>query len=272
MFLAILHYKVSREDIEPYLPEHIAFLKEGYAKGDLVVSGPMLNNKGGVIFSTLTRRPEFEEFLRKDPFMIHDLASYEIIAFEPTRFHPDFASFVQDSEQEDIALVPYTSEWEVRFKEEVAALAAIFGDNLIKIHHIGSTSIPGIVAKPIIDILPVVKDIHGVDPLTSSFEALGYEVKGEFGMPGRRFFVKKQDGKRAFNVHTFQEGHPDIGRHLRFRDYLIAHPKEAAAYSELKKKLVMKSSTDIERYCWGKEDFIKDIDEKASLWHVRLAT
>lgn len=272
MLLALLHYKVSREDIEPYLPEHISFLKDGYAKGDLIASGPMLNNKGGVILSSLTRRPEFEEFLRKDPFMIHDLASFEIIAFDPTRFHPDFKSFVRSNEQEDIVLVSYTPEWELKFKEEAAALAAIFSDNLLETHHIGSTAIPGIVAKPIVDILPVVKDIQAVDSLTPSFEALGYEVRGEFGMPGRRFFVKKQDGKRTFNVHTFQEGHPDINRHLRFRDYLIAHPKDAAAYSELKKKLVEKSPTDIEQYCWGKEDFIKNIDAKALLWQTRFVT
>ena len=89
-------------------------------------------------------------------------------------------------------------------------------------------------------------------------------------MPGRRFFVKRQDGKRAFNVHIFEEGHPDIERHLRFRDYLKTHPEDAAAYSELKKNLVNKSSDDIEKYCWGKEDFVKATEVKAFLWHSLL--
>lgn len=265
MFLALLRYKVSRKELEPYLPSHRAFLDAGYARGDFIVSGRMMTGKGGVILSPLTRLVEFGDLLLKDPFKIHDLADYEIIAFDPSRFHPDFASFIREPYREEIELVPYTAQWEARFNEEADLLSSVLRKILVTIHHIGSTSIPGIVAKPIVDMIPVVTDIQEVDPLTSALEALGYEVKGEYGMPGRRFLIKKQDGKRTFNVHIFEKDHPDIERHLRFRDYLRTHPEEREAYSNLKKELVSESQDDIEKYCWGKEDFIKSIEVKSLL-------
>jgi len=266
MFLALLRYKVPSEALEPYIQDHVAFLKDGYDKNDFIVSGKMMTGKGGVILSPLTRRGEFEQLLRKDPFMAHNLADYEIISFDPSRFHPDFASFIREPERENIELVPYTPEWEATFKVEATRLTHALEDTFLDMHHIGSTAIPGIVAKPIIDILPVVKDIQAVDRLTPSIEALGYEARGEFGMPGRRFFTKRENGKRTFNIHIFQEGHPDIERHLRFRNYMRDHPDEAAAYSDLKKELMSKFPDDMEQYCWGKEDFVKAIELKAFLW------
>jgi GrpB-like predicted nucleotidyltransferase (UPF0157 family)/uncharacterized protein YciI len=269
MFLAILRYKVSQEELEPCVQAHAEFLKDATSQNAFMVSGEMMPPKGSVVLSPLTRRGEFEEILRRDPFIQNDLVSYEIIAFDPSHFHPDFAGFIREPERETIELVPYTVEWERIFKEEAEAISQALGKTLLTIHHIGSTSIPGIVAKPIVDILPVVKNIHDVDRLTPALEALGYEARGEFGMPGRRFFVKKQNGKRTFNVHIFEGAHPDVERHLRFRDYLRMHPEDAGVYSDLKKSLVMKSSDDIERYCWGKDDLVRSLDEKALLWRKR---
>lgn len=266
MFLALLRYKVPPEKLEPYIKDHIDFLEKAYSQDAFIVSGQMMPDRGGVILSPLIRQGEFEQILRQDPFIVHDLVSYEIIPFDPSRFHPDFASFIREPESEKIELIPHTSEWEALFKAEADNLSRVFGEELLEIHHIGSTSIPGIVAKPVIDILPVVKDIHAVDHLTPSFEALGYEARGEFGMPGRRFFIKKHDGKRLFNVHIFEKDHPDIERHLRFRDYLRAHPEDATAYPELKKGLVSQFPDDIEQYSWGKEDFVKAVELKAFLW------
>lgn len=270
MYIAILRYKVPSEEIEAYREGHIAFLKAEYAKNNLIVSGRMLNGSGGVIMSPLTRRGDFEQLLKQDPFMIHDIASYEIIAFDPSRFHPDFASFIREIEKEEIELAPFSPEWEALFKAESKNLSQVLGENLVDIHHIGSTAIPGMIAKPIIDILPVVKDIQEVDRLTSSLEALGYEAKGEFGMPGRCFFIKKQNGKRLFNVHIFEDGHKDIERHLRFRDYVRTHPDVAQSYSKLKQNLVKSSPDDMEKYCWGKEDFVKAVELKALLWRDRV--
>lgn len=268
MLLALLYYKASPEEMEPYVKGHISFLEEAYAQEAFVVSGQMMPDKGGIILSPLTRKGEFEQILRKDPFIAHDLVSYEIIAFEPSRFQAQFASFIREPEKREIALTPYTHEWEESFKKEATVLTTILNEQLVAIHHIGSTAIPGIVAKPTIDILPVVKNINNIDQLNKSFIKLGYEPLGEFGMPGRRFFTKSKDGKRLFHVHIFEEGHPDIERHLRFRDYLRTHPKESRAYSKLKKELVKVSPNDIEKYCWGKEDFIKAIEGKSLFWQA----
>lgn len=266
MFIALLHYKVSRDILESYLPAHYEFLKEGYANNIFIASGRMYSGKGGVILSPLTRRAEFEQFLRQDPFVIHDLVTLEVIGFEPSRFHLDFKPFIQEPEKFEINLVPHTQAWDIAFQEESKIIANILGRHLATIHHIGSTAIPGTLAKPILDILPVVKNIHEIDSLTPQFEALGYEAKGEYGMPGRRFFLKTKNGIRLCNIHIFEEGHSDIERHLLFRDYMRAHPHEAAQYSQLKENLVAKSVDDIERYCWGKEDFIKEIEKRALQW------
>src|SRR4051812_9116643 len=118
MYLAILTYKTSLQEREPYLAGHFAFLDQGYANNELIVSGKMMTGRGGVILSPLTSRVEFETLLKNDPFKMHDLADYEIIAFDPTRYHPDFAPFIREGEKRHIELVPYSPEWESIFKKE----------------------------------------------------------------------------------------------------------------------------------------------------------
>src|SRR3990167_6561183 len=98
MYLAILTYKVPREELEPFLPAHFAFLDEAYDKSELIVSGRMMTGRGGVMLSPLIQRVDFEALIKKDPLKINDLADYEIIAFDPTRFHPDFASYIREPE------------------------------------------------------------------------------------------------------------------------------------------------------------------------------
>ena len=87
-----------------------------------------------------------------------------------------------------VEVVKYRSEWSREFEAEAERIKEILGDEAIEIYHIGSTSVEGLSAKPIIDIMPVVKDISRIDKLNPAFEALGYECMGEFGIPGRRYF------------------------------------------------------------------------------------
>ena len=94
---------------------------------------------------------------------------------------------------------------------------------------------------------------------------IGYEARGEFGLPGRRFFVKGIP-KRTHNVHIFRAGSLEISRHLAFRDYMIAHPDDARKYSELKQKLAIRYKGDINGYCDGKDAFVKDMEKKAIAW------
>ena len=86
--------------------------------------------------------------------------------------------------------MPHSLQWRDAFAAEAEHVAAALGDNLVAIHHVGSTAIPDIYAKPIIDLLVEVKDINGVDERSAAMESIGYDVMGEYGIPGRRYFRK----------------------------------------------------------------------------------
>lgn len=150
------------------------------------------------------------------------------------------------------------------FAEESARLVGILLTEIVACHHIGSTAIPGILAKPIIDILLEVKDIQKIDLYNDQLIGSGYLPRGENGIPGRRYFIKEIDGVRTYHVHTFQVGNPEIARHINFRDYLISHPAEADRYSRLKAELAQQYPQDTKSYTEGKTDFIRSIDEKVS--------
>lgn len=156
-------------------------------------------------------------------------------------------------------------EWASAFAEESARISATLGGVLAAIHHIGSTAIPGIRAKPIIDMLAVVDDLAELDTAAVRMEALGYEVMGEFGIPGRRYFRKdNEQGVRTHQVHAFQTGSPQIERHLAFRDYLRVHPERALEYDALKARLAAQFPDDISGYTDGKDDFIREVDALAA--------
>lgn len=97
----------------------------------------------------------------------------------------------------------HNQKWSLKFAEEVEKLTFIFGSEIVDIHHIGSTSIQGLKAKPIIDIMPVVRDIELVDKYNQAMRDIGYEPKGENGIPERRYFQKGGD-KRSHHVHFYQ--------------------------------------------------------------------
>jgi len=160
-----------------------------------------------------------------------------------------------------IEVVPYNPKWPQMFENEAVLIKQALGDNCIAIHHIGSTSIPGLSAKPIIDILPVVKDILEVDQATKAMEHLGYQAKGENGMAFRRYFQKGVD-VRTHHVHVYEEGDPEINRYLKFRDWMRSHADDAQVYATLKLELASKFPNDILSYCSEKDAFVASIDEK----------
>ncbi len=162
-----------------------------------------------------------------------------------------------------VEVVPYDPAWPRLYQAEAASLAALLGDELVEIHHIGSTSVPGLLAKPIVDILPVVRDIERVDGYNDLLLALGYTPKGENGIPGRRFFTKDVAGVRRAHVHAFAAGHPEIARHLDFAAYLRAHPADAQAYADLKRDLALRFRNDTVGYTDAKSAFIRAIDARA---------
>ena len=172
-----------------------------------------------------------------------------------------------------VSVVPHDPAWHQNFEIESKQIARALGDIVLSLHHIGSTAIPGIFAKPIIDILLIVDNINHLDDKSSAMEQLGYEAMGEFGITGRRFFRKEDaSGIRTHHVHAFQAGSPEFERHLAFRDFLLAHPLGAQAYSTLKQKLAQEHPDDIDAYMDGKDTFIKEHEAKAIIWRSSQTT
>jgi GrpB-like predicted nucleotidyltransferase (UPF0157 family) len=163
-----------------------------------------------------------------------------------------------------VEVVPHQSQWRHDFEIESTSIANILGKNVVAIYHIGSTAIPNIYAKPIIDILIAVQNMLVVDQPNLALPKLGYVAMGEFGIPDRRFFYKNSStGIRTHHVHIFVIDSPQIKRHLAFRDHLIAHPATAQAYSDLKRELARQYPQDIDKYMEGKDGFIQEIDHSA---------
>ncbi|WP_341876281.1 GrpB family protein [Defluviitalea saccharophila] len=169
-----------------------------------------------------------------------------------------------------VEVVEYNREWPVLFMEEAEEIKRILGEELIDIYHIGSTAVENLRAKPIIDIMPVVRDITKIDAYNKEFEALGYEPKGELGITGRRFFRKGSE-VRTHHIHIFEKSNSkEIRRHLAVRDYLRAHPNEVLEYGQLESKLAVLYPADIEAYCDGKDAFVKELERKALNWYEEL--
>jgi len=166
-----------------------------------------------------------------------------------------------------VEVVPHNHVWRNAFELEAKHVAAALGENVVAIHHIGSTAIPEIYAKPIIDLLVEVRDIREVDPRSSAMKSLGYEVMGEYGIHGRRYFRKdNREGIRTHHIHAFETGSAEVLRHLAFRDYMISHPSDAQRYSELKRNLAKAHPENMDAYIDGKDDFIKEMDRRAAQW------
>ena len=162
-----------------------------------------------------------------------------------------------------VYIVDYDPSWPQKYEEEAEKLRAVLGDNCAALYHIGSTSVEGLAAKPIIDILGAVKSLEEADKQRAAFEALGYEYLGEFGIAGRRYLRKGGD-ERTHQVHLFQaDDRENLSRHLAFRDYLRAHEDVKAQYASLKKELARKYPYDIEAYCDGKDAFVKETEKAA---------
>ena len=164
-----------------------------------------------------------------------------------------------------VEVVPYDKNWPKVYQDEERALQNALGSTFDTSYHIGSTSIPKLAAKPVIDILLVVPDLTQLDELASRFELLGYEVMGEYGIRGRRYY-RKGGNRRTHQIHAFKTGDSNITRHIAFRDYLIAHPNVMIEYQVLKQKLALTCENDIARYCDGKDSFIKHHEAIAVNW------
>ncbi|WP_223642081.1 GrpB family protein [Corallococcus sp. EGB] len=164
-----------------------------------------------------------------------------------------------------VRLVPHDPRWAEAAVAHGQELKGVLGAIVREVHHIGSTAIPGITAKPILDLIPVVVSLDALDERRGELEAIGYEWWGELGLPGRRYCTRHDPatGARVVQLHCFVEGAPEITRHLVFRDYLRTHPVVARAYDDEKSRCQRLYSDDSHAYSDCKASWIKRVEAEA---------
>ena len=162
---------------------------------------------------------------------------------------------------DQIELSPSDASWPARFTAEAAAIRAALGDRFAyDVHHIGSTAVPGLAAKPIIDIVLEVADREVWPSLVEPLHRLGYVYWAENPDATKMFFVKGMPPFGTGRTHHIHVHTPDaVEPVLRFRDYLTAHPEEARRYEELKRELAAKFQLDRDRYTKAKESFVREV-------------
>lgn len=160
-----------------------------------------------------------------------------------------------------VELAPYSADWQVIAQHETLRLIQALKGLIIEVHHIGSTAIPGIHAKPIIDLMPVVRGLGELDEEESVFRHFGYRYRGENGIVGRRYctFNEPSTGRRRYQVHCFASGSREIERHLAFRDYMRAHPEKALEYETEKRRCRELHPEDSHAYSDAKADWITGV-------------
>ncbi|MBN8229371.1 GrpB family protein [Corallococcus macrosporus] len=164
-----------------------------------------------------------------------------------------------------VCLVPHEPRWADAAVAHGQALKGALGANVREVHHIGSTAVPGIHAKPILDLIPVVASLEALDARRGELEAMGYEWWGELGLPGRRYCTLHDPvtRERVVQLHCFVEGSPEITRHLAFRDYLRTHPTVAREYNDEKARCQRLHPDDSHAYGNCKASWIKRVEAEA---------
>lgn len=178
---------------------------------------------------------------------------------------------MQEKKTKNIVVTSYNPDWPKIFEAEAAKIKEALGALCIAIHHIGSTAVPGLLAKPVIDMIGVVRHPEEV---IRPLEDLGFKYKGEYNIP-MRFYFNRSEGIEI-NLHIYEEGHPEIELNLLFRDYLRKHHDARDQYAKLKEDL-LKDKTSYEKnnstftgYNLGKDAFIRKILQAANFNRIRI--
>jgi len=161
-----------------------------------------------------------------------------------------------------IEVVDYCQTWPQKFIDAKKEIAEVVGDNAVIIEHIGSTSVAGLSAKPIIDILLEVKSLSDLDAVSDSMSTIGFKPKGENGIEGRRYF-QKGGNQRSHHLHAFESGHPCLDEHRAFKEYLIQRSDVSAQYDRVKRNAARYCNHDSQYYMELKNDFIQQCMVKA---------
>ncbi len=168
-----------------------------------------------------------------------------------------------------IVLAEYNLDWPVMFERECDAIHNIIGDTNCRIEHIGSTSVFGLLSKPIIDIMVGLKDFRSADDVVMHFVEQGYEYYPQYEdvMPHRRFFKKIDNQTVTHHIHMVEIASEFWQRHLLFRDYLRNNPDIANEYAELKTELAKQEWETSNDFSQAKTNFIKRIEKLCGLTH-----
>lgn len=163
-------------------------------------------------------------------------------------------------------IADYDPAWPLAFAELAEVYRTHLGDLLIRAEHVGSTSVPGLAAKPIIDIDLVIDARAHLSRVIEALAELGYEHLGERGIPGRHAFSRADDPEvphtgdarqwPAHHLYVCDRDSDELARHVAFRDHLRAHPQLARRYGRLKRQLAEQHQQDRDAYCRAKTDFI----------------
>ncbi len=168
------------------------------------------------------------------------------------------------------SIQPHTSEWTLKFIELKKLLLDIFGGKITLVEHVGSTSIPGIKAKPVIDVLMLVNNIEDLEEEIENIKSKGYVVRKNVLTERSFLFEKVSGGTKEQNIHVFEKDTPYAQSHfISVRDYLRAHPAVAQEYEKLKEDLYAKHPNDYEAYRAGKDEFLKKLEETAQDWVMK---
>jgi GrpB-like predicted nucleotidyltransferase (UPF0157 family) len=160
------------------------------------------------------------------------------------------------------SITNYDQSWPRLFSEEAGRLRSIFGDACIDIHHVGSTAVKGLAAKPEIDILVVVSNASGLIEWQADLTGLGYRRGGDL-MKGHHFFKRDVDGIRTHKLHVCVSDHSQVSRMLGIRDHLRGNSVDRKAYAALKLRLEKENRTGIAEYLTGKAPFLDEIYQKS---------
>ena len=162
-----------------------------------------------------------------------------------------------------VQLKTYNPKWKELFNHESMLISSAISNFILDIQHVGSTAIPHTVAKPIIDIAGAINSVENIDKIIVPLYGIGYNYRGEQGIPGRHLFVKGGENFRTHHFHVMQTDHYEWKNQILFRDYMKEHPEEAKQYSALKQKLFIKYGNDRGKYTDSKSEYIETIIEKA---------
>ena len=157
-----------------------------------------------------------------------------------------------------VEIASYDPRWPEVFAELRGQIAGALGPLAQRIEHVGSTAVPGLPAKPIIDIDVVIAATADLSAVISQLATLGYQHEGDFGITGREAFTTPASAP-GHDLYVCAANSPELARHLVFRDYLRTHPGEAGAYAELKRSLAEQFRSDRDAYSQGKTTFINHV-------------